>query len=423
MRSAAVVSMVLSLACGSAAQRHPMGFIDGWDQGSGGISFFHSPQNLFFEEGDFLTRIDTDDYFGWGRDPSADPTYGTFCLVGVQFRTADPNPTTPESPAWIVAWTEDPNQPNFPDVAGFDSVTGGSNFLFAGPVPPSPFGTTEWSFTLPSICAATEDDLFVGLNIGPPGGGDGLFLPAVADSSDPVANLQVWDDPGPAAATIAEGSYVCVLPSQTPAGLPPSPTGDPATYASYLAQNYFEVYLEHASGGVCTTATNQPSFDVSRLANGDGTTNFLSGVHPDASSAPENLGRNLPPPPGWTGDRVGFVYSDHRLAAGDPVCVGVALQLAAEPIPLHGIAGTGASPSGRLLIDLAGLVPLGLGVADPIFDPQLGVSYSRYSFTIDLPAFTRDLLQTVHPSILWQGFGFSSSTGSVHATGVARQQF
>ena len=112
-----LLPVAATLAVGVSAQHHPMGFIEGWNNGSGGVSMFHNPQSSFFPEGDLLNRIDVDDYKAWGRDPAVDPTYGTFCMIGTQFLVADPNLATPEFPVYIQAWTEDPNNPNFPDVA------------------------------------------------------------------------------------------------------------------------------------------------------------------------------------------------------------------------------------------------------------------------------------------------------------------
>lgn len=403
-----------TMAVGVSAQHHPMGFIEGWNNGTnGGVTMFHNPQSSFFPEGDFLSRIDSDDYRSWGRDPVVDSTYGTFCMIGVQFLVADGDLATPEFPVYVQGWTEDPVTPNFPDVGGFDPMTGGSNFLFAGPIPVNPFVVTEWALTFTgTVCVETEGDIFVGLSIGPDGSGEGMFMAAVGDSAAPIAPLTVFDDPGPAAAGIAEGSYTCILPTQTLLNQPPLPTGAPAVYTFYRSQNYFEVFLENASGGVCTAVTNQVSYDASHSANGDGTASFLSGLHPDAGNIPVNPGR---------ADQIGFVYSDHRLNPGDPVFVVIALAENQPAFALTDILGGGAH-TGRVLVDVINHFPVGSGLATPISVPELGLDYSRFGMFIDLIPTVRAFLTINQRTLLWQGLGLDSSF-NIHATGLARQHF
>ena len=63
---------------------------------------------------------------------------------------------------------------------------------------------------------------------------------------------------------------------------------------------------------------------------------------------------------------------------------------------------------------------VGFGVAQPVTDPNF--TYTRFSMNFDLPAVTRGLLDSLHPALLWQGFGLDNSL-NIHATGLVRQQF
>lgn len=405
------------LAAGVSAQ-HPMGFSTGWDKPnqSDGTGVIHSPLPDL-PEGDFLTRIDSSDFINWGLDPNVDPSYGTFALSGFEFVLQDIDGNTAETPAFMTGWSEDPVKPNFPDVPGYDPTDGGSNFMFAGPVPDSQFLTTLWTFTftapLPAI--ATGQDIFLGLSIGPAGSGEQWFTHGVGDKDVPVTNAVIFDDPGPGRSNIDEGSYVCIIPT-----LNQFPTGSPAIYTTFLVQNRFEVFLEHASGGVVTALTNQDSYVTSNLGVGSGTPNFLSGLHPDASSSPVNVGRNVAPPANWIGDRVGFQFTDSRLVASNLVFVVVSLSPNPAPFALTSIPGTGAAPTGLVLVDPVNHVGVGFGVAQPVSDPNF--TYTRFSMNFDLPAVTRGLLDSLHPALLWQGFGLDS-LGNIHATGLVRQQF
>ena len=428
-----ILPAAAALAVMTPAQ-HPMGFSAGWDQPPltpGGTTFAHNPQTLQFAEGDFLTRIDHDDYRDWGLDPAVDPSYGTFCMVGMEFVTEDPDPVTPEFPFWLTGWTEDAAKPNFPDLPNFPA----SNFLFAGPIyfPVDPTATTSqallWTITLPSICVPTGSDIFLGINIGPVGVGEGLFTHGVNDENIPLPSPTLFDNPGPGGPSIPESSYVCVVPTETFLGNPPPPPlplDAPAVYSFYMAQNRLEVYVQNSSGGVCTTVTNQESYVASNPETGNGTPNFLSGLHPDASSLPVNAGRDTEPPAGWTGDRLGFVYSDSRLVAGNPVLVFVSFVPAIEPIRIKDFGLFGTNSSGRLLMSFLDLVQIGLGVAELVDDDGFplpdgsSLPYGRYSLSIEVSGPVRDFLQTEHPVLLWQGFGLDSQ-GNLHATGLARQ--
>ena len=131
----AATALAIAIPAQEPFRAHPMGFSVGWDEpplSSGGTTLAHNPQTLLFASGgDFLTRIDHEDYGNWGMDPVFDPTYGTFTMVGMEFVTEDADLATPEFPFYVTGWTEDPAKPNFPDVPNFDPLTGGSNFLFA----------------------------------------------------------------------------------------------------------------------------------------------------------------------------------------------------------------------------------------------------------------------------------------------------
>ena len=235
------LAAVTALAAGTPAQ-HPMGFSVGWDQPGphAGTTLKHSPRTMFFREGDFLTRIDHDDYRYWGNDPIEDPTYGSFCMVGFEFVLEDSNLDRADYPPFVTGWTEDPNNPNFPDVAGFDPAGGGSQFLFIGPIPPNPTRITTWTLTFSPVCVDTGQDIFLGVNIGPAGASGNLSLHGVLDEIPDSIDFIGFDSPGPGAASIPGGSYVCAVPTRTFLGLFPHPTGDPTLYTPYLSQNRME---------------------------------------------------------------------------------------------------------------------------------------------------------------------------------------
>lgn len=405
------------LAAGVSAQ-HPMGFSANWDlpNQSDGTAVIHGTLPDL-PEGDFVTRIPLEHFVNPFLDPTVDPSYGTNVIAGFEFVLQDLDGNTAETPAFMTGWSEDPAKPNFPDVPGYDPNTGGSNFMFAGPVPDSQFTTTLWTFTftapLPSV--ATGQDIFLGLSIGPAGTGEQWLTHGVADKDVPVQNAVIFDDPGPGISHVSEGSFVCTIPT-----LNQFPTGDAAVYTPFMVQNRFEVFISHAAGGVVTAVTNQTSYETSNLGVANGTASFLSGLHPDASNTPLNVGRNTAPPAGWNGDRIGFTFTDSRLVATNLVFVVVSLTPNPSPFPLTAIPGTGPAPTGLVLIDPVNHVGVGFGVAQPVTDPNF--TYTRFEMNFDLPPVTRGLLDSLHPELLWQGFGLDS-LGNIHATGMVSQQF
>lgn len=325
-----------SLACAQNAPLH--GFLYNWDrpQIGEGVSLY-----VRFGQAaeDVLGRIDADDYRDWAIGTTGQKRIGGFVTY-----VLDVDDTTRES-FTVVGYNEDPARPDFPAATAAYRL---------GPVQMPPTGATPGTvayrlaaaFTNPQSLAGSGD---VFLGIGVPaavvaGGAvtDGLFVGS-ANNDSSAAPPATFDRPGPRGAfgqgsTIGQGSYVCY---NRTSGAGPIYLPANATSLEQLAIDAF--VADGTIGGVALAETNQTSYLSS--GPGLGTSNFLSGMHPDINGL--NGGR---------ADNIGFAVTTGtaQVPAGNPVFI--LMALGPSPIgstPLTTIAGGAAGPgsAGNVCID------------------------------------------------------------------------
>jgi hypothetical protein len=331
----------LLLGSAALAQTLPLqGFNYNWDRpGIGnGVSVFVRFNGVSEE---VLSRIDRSDYQDWGLDAN-----GQIAVQGYVTYILDATDQTRESYS-IVGYAEDPARPNFPNTA--------TRVLNVGPIPMPPTGAVPGqvayrvaaTFTAP-VTFANGSDVFLGVSLPPAvisGGSitDGLFVGSV-DNDNTAAGTGVFDLPGPTGqlgtSSIAQQSYLCYNPlTGTPLGplyLPPS--------ATTLEQLAFDPFLSGTTvGGVALTTTNQASYTSSNMPLG--TSDFLSGLHPDLNGS--NPGR---------ADNVGFAVTTGtaQVGAGNPAFVLLALgpsPIGSTPLTTLLGAGAGAGSAGNICVD------------------------------------------------------------------------
>src|SRR5262249_52770363 len=203
------------------------------------------------------------------------------------------------------------------------------------------------TFTAP-VTFANGSDVFLGVSLPPAvisgtSVTDGLFVGSV-NNDNTAAGTGVFDLPGVTGqlgGSIAHQSYLCHNPlTGTPLGplyLPPNATS--------LEQLAFDPFLSGTTvGGVALTTTNQTSYTSSNTPPG-GTSDFLSGLHPDLNGS--NPGR---------ADNVGFAMTTGtaQVGAGNPAFV--LLALGPSPLgslPLTTLLGANAGPgsAGNMCVD------------------------------------------------------------------------
>lgn len=319
-----LLPIVLGLAAPVLAQSAPwQGFLFNWNKPA---LASHISQYTRFNTGaeSNLNRIDRDDHKSWGENAA-----GNVVIRGLAVWIFDTNYATAETFSFV-GHAEDAANPNFPlatpafTVAGIPMPPGtaGNAFLVNG--------TINVDVTIPGA-----GDVFVGIGVpampGPTQPFDGLFVGTVLRGG---VGLAVFDEPGPrgqqgAVGGVAQDDYICGILNGTPQYLPAGPTS--------LSQLAIDVAINNGGiGGVALTETVQTSLLSSNAP--FGTSDFLSGLHPDINGL--QAGR---------ADNIGFGITHHvgQMPAGTPVLVQLAL---------------GASPAGPLQINaLAGFDPVNSG--------------------------------------------------------------
>jgi hypothetical protein len=328
---------------GAALAQNPLplqGFTYNWDRPAvgNGVSLYIRFNGVNEE---MLSRIDRDDHKDWGLDSN-----GLIAIQGYVTYILDVTDQTRENYS-IVGYAEDPARPNFPNTA--------TRILNVGPIPMPPTGAVPGqvayrvaaTFTTP-VTFANGGDVFLGVNVPPAvvvgtSVTDGLFVGS-ADNDNTAAGSGVFDLPGPTGqlgGSIAQQSYLCYNPLT---GTPLGPLYVPAN-ATSLEQLAFDPFLSGTTvGGVALTSTNQTSYTSSNTPPG-GTSDFLSGLHPDLNGS--NPGR---------ADNVGFAVTTGvgQVAAGNPAFV--LLALGPSPVgslPLTTLLGSNAGPgsAGNVCVD------------------------------------------------------------------------
>lgn len=399
---------------GTALAQNPFqGFLYNWDrpQLASGISYVVRNGTAAHQ---VLCRVDRDDYREWGLNGATPPMIQ---VQGVMLWIQDQNDTTVEQFS-AVGYNEDPARANFPLLT--TPVMNVQNL----PMPPqmTPPGPRFWrvgfNFTQPSMFNPAGD-VFLGIGLPAMPSAtpqDGLFL-GVA-STNPLTPTAV-DQPGPTGqfgtGTIAQGSYACFVINTVTA--PPGTAVYATPSATSLDHPAVDWVLSGGTvGGVALTETNQTTY-VSSNSPG-GTSNFISGLHPDINGS--NPGR---------ADNIGFAITAHttQLAIGSPAFI--LMALGPSPIGSLGIrtfqAANNPSSFGNVCIDFTTATTF-LGILGaPGLNGVNGMTETQ--IMIQLSPQTRAAVNTWGGALdlWWQGFAFDpTNTGpnlEIRATGCVIQ--
>jgi len=220
-----------------------------------------------------FVRIDQEHYGGWGIDPA---NLGMRSIQGVHVFLQDQIGSTPET-FGVTIYGEDPAAPDFPEITTpFGSMTG-------VPVAGTAAGAQVFDVL---VTFATPMQVPVGMDVFP-----AIELPQPAGNTWPADGLSVhalyygsttsglFDEPGashPTASVYGNSGYHVPVLSVGP------------TYTTTPRQWKIEPILLGATGVACTI-TNQVSAPLSNTA--PGSSSMASGLHPDATNPPLNMGR------------------------------------------------------------------------------------------------------------------------------------
>lgn len=385
-------AILLTLSFGGAlvAQiTNPVGFTTGW------TTTFTDRVGANNINADILNHFDTRSYQDWLLDP-ADPTGATFKPTAVRFVIQDQIGNTPEN-YQIVAYNEDPTpgNENFPDPNPTGSGVWFRTGNFAMPASTAT-GPVAWIITV-TLAATTpsapKGDKWIGINLTPPAVGtwptDGASLHC-AFGRDPASTAGNTNDRGgPRLDSVPNGNFACTVP--TTAVTPTLPTA-PATYpaagtgGSGRRQIRLEV-LGNVTGGVCVTQTNQTSYPSSNpgvVAGATplgGTTNFISGLHPDINDSLATTPARL--------DDIGFLVTEVNRPNS---IVLVLVALGPSPVgslPLTAALGGAITPTsrGNLCADFVnGVTFLGISDAQGVFQQMLTLTPAARTLISSLSA-------------------------------------
>lgn len=391
----------LLLALAANAQTAPLqGFLFNWDRPTIGAHFDLVTRWNTTAESD-MTRVDTDDFREWGRD-----TTGQVKVRGFITWIYDSNYATTESYS-LVGHAEDTANANFPLATA----------AFTVPNIPMPPGTTGNVYRVggtlsQAVSIPGTGDVFVGIGlpamVAPTSPYDGLWLGYIG-RNDPTQAPATYDEPGPRGqlgAGIARDDYVVYISGGTANYGPASATS--------LSQLAFDVMVDGGMvGGVALTQTNQTSLTPSNAPYG--TSDFLSGLHPDVNGF--NAGR---------ADNVGFGVTHHtgQMPVGSPVFI--LLAFGPSPVGPLALSSFGAVDP----VNSAGLVCLDFtNAATFLTFSQAGIftTMGEAQLMLTLTPQTRSILTSMASpfDFWWQGFAVdTTNTGAgfeVRATGCVLQ--
>ena len=418
MRLQLISGAVLSLA-GSALAQFPANPLQGFTynldrpQIGSGLSYVTRGNN---NAGQILCRYDRDDYREWGLNTAATPQTQ---IQGAVAFIQDQNDGTVEQFS-LVGYGEDPARANFPLLTPpVFNLTGINMPPTVNPPGPRAYRLGV-AFAAPFTFPTTAD-IFLGVGvpalISTTGPTDGLYV-GVVSVNNPAVNPTTFDLPGPAGqfpgGSISNGSYTCyVLNTATPPG-----TANYATAsATSLEQPAFDWLVSGGTaGGVALAQTNQSTYAVSNAP--QGTSDFISGLHPDINGA--NAGR---------ADNLGFAVTIHnsQVAAGQPVFVLMALgpsPIGSLPISSFPAAANSAS-AGNVCIDFTTAATF-LGILAPAGTNGFA-TLNEAQIIVALSPQTRAVINTMASplNLWWQGFVFDgTATGpglEVRTTGCVIQ--
>lgn len=366
-------------------------------------------------DADCLNHFDSRSYQDWMLDP-ADPTGATYKFNAVQFVIQDQSGVTPET-FNVVAYNEDTANPNFPDAATPWIQTG------AFTLPTSTVTTAVawiYTITLGTPPAAPKGDKWIGVRLFVPTSGawpatDGTSLHCAFDRAATSTSTSATDLAGLRIDSVPNNQFACHIP--VVAGVPTGPGVYPAGSAGVRRQIRLEV-TANVTGGVCITQTNQTTYVSSNPGNTGtplgGTTNFISGLHPDVYN-----GNAMATP---RQDDIGFLVTDVNFVNA-PVFV----MLALGPNPLGSLPLASMAPAvnapgtrGNVCIDFTTAVTF-LGFTN-------GTGLYQHMLTLD--AGSRSIIQGMSLPLAplemyYQAFVLNPASAAgpleVHATGCGIQ--
>ncbi len=340
---------LFALTAAAMAQAPYQGFLFNWDRptlgaGWGGLGRWNTSAETD------LNRIDEADYKEWGRDPS-----GQVAVRGFAAWLFDDNYATAQTFAFV-GHAEDPANPGFPLTTPAFQIpnlpmppgTNGNVYLVTSTLPQAfgipATGDVFVGFELPAMTVATAPY-------------DGLWIANVSRQSSTQPGA-VWDQPGPAGQQgqgVQNDDYMAFI------------SGGVARYGTASATSLSQMALDVAVdggmvGGVALTQTNQANLTSSNAPLG--TSNFLSGLHPDINGL--NLGR---------ADEIGFGVTHHtsQMPVGSPVFI--LLSFGPSPFGSLPITNFGAidpaSSAGNVCIDFTAAATF-VAISQPGFLANMG---------------------------------------------------
>ncbi len=376
-------------------------------------------------------------------DPS-DPTGRTRRIVGFRIAVQDQVGYTAEQ-FTLVGYLDDPSRPGTPDV----SSNGAGVWFRTGRINTPPSAATgpaihviTVGFNPPATPARmttshgpTDDDVYFGIGLASgTWPAEGLGCRVTSDYMPNVQSATPLDVVGPRLpASPVPPNLICVV--ATTGGAFPLPTGAPAQFPGIPGRrgDYRQLELDvltFAPGGVGVTQTNQLHYVISQAFSSPspiarvplgGTTNMLSGLHPDL----HNAAASIPPPPlsPARADDFGFLVTEGQRPN--------ALVLARISFgPLQG----GGNPDGsQAVASIPGFNASGsvgnvcVDLTDPSGITFFGVSNSlgRHQTMVAMNAATRAFLAAYGPvDVTWQGFVVDLATSPLEAraTGCVTQR-
>lgn len=401
-------TLVLALAVSGsllAQTNNDIGFTKGW------ATSFTTRVGANAIDADLLNHYDSRNYTDWMLDP-ADTTGSTYKFNGLRFVIQDQIGTTPET-FEVVAYNEDPANANFPDPAATWVTTASFS------LPTSTVTTAvAWVYTITMTSTSVpKGDKWIGVRLHPPTGNtwptDGTSLHATYDRAVNSTSTNVTDQAGPRIDTVPNGQFSCFM--AVPGGVPTGPAVYGGSTAGARRELNYEI-IANTTGGVCITQTNQANYTVSNPSGAGtptplgGTTNFISGLHPDVWDG------NLSTPA--RADNPGFLVTDVNYPNA-PVFVIVALGpsfIGSQPLTTLFPGVLGPSTRGNACIDfVTGVTMFGISGSTGMFQ-----------MTMNLDAGTRAIIQSYSApntsfDFWYQGFVLDAPTMSVLATGCGVQ--
>ncbi len=418
MRAILAISLASSVTCGLSAQAaNLIGFTAGMD-----ISYTSRVATGSIEA-DCLQHFSGRDYRNWILNP-ADNTGNTMRFVGLRIQLQDQNAATNETYT-LVGYREDPLNPNFPDVSGLVSgpVNPGGKWFRTSSIPfPAGSGGATILFginppAVPLFHNPNLDDVFLGVGFNPgnwPTDGLGVIIAHEQQATIP-ANPPRLDDTGPRVADITSTTspnFCCQV--ATALGVP---TGAPATFPAGALGQTFQLSMDVlalATGGVSVTQTNQTNYPSSTVFVGGtvpqgGTTNVLSGLHPDMN----NFNASTPP----RADDIGFLINERNRP--NSLC---AVIIGFGP-PSFGINPDGSFPLAAFFSDpdTRGLLCVDPGSPSTLFIGGLNGA-GTYQQMFPMSPALRATVASLQPfDVIWQGFVIDGTLTEVKATGCVTQ--